>query len=355
MLKPLQFAALFALLFAITALVTGCPTPGTTCDENSVIVQNESGMAATISFEPRAAAGSTMGPTVTEMLADDTVLGTTVLLPAGSYRVRVVTTDTNTVIYDSNIMGNHLIVEGCSTTALVSIPSPEPQPMCVAGGTIGPWSRIDLRPIELSAGGTRPQVCIGSNIYAEARDACGNLVSTVNEPAIWLRSNGSDTTLMAGLSAEDVNFHNGIASVRVNATRTAATSIAASGGGFVSSVTNLTFSEDPVILYVLPDPVRFAGTDVFFCLGVRTGVPTVRVITASGCGAPTAPALPITVRITAESGVFAPTELNLTPENSGNASFFLPFVPGGVTTDTFSASGGGLMSPPLSVIYDRGC
>lgn len=337
------------LLAALAFALTGCPDTGRDCDKGQVLVQNESGGGVEVTFEPISMSMDAHG-SVSVSLSDDPVIGEVVELEEGSYRVWAVMEGTDTVVYDSGLRGSSLTISGCGDLATVTIPRPEPEAECVAGGRLGPWATITPQPLT----DMHPLQCSHSQIVMEARDRCGNLLP-VDAIAAWARPAGPATLDDSGPAS---HFISGRATATLYSPSPTVANVTVTAEGLTSPVVQVGFvpSLDPVIVYLQPSFVRSVASDyVILCVGGYPTPPRVEAIVANNCGSPIVPTAPLTVTVRSAESIFPPTEVLLTHENGGRAGFPYPNPPASLATDTLTAEAPGVISPPLNMAFDRDC
>ena len=272
-----------------------------------------------------------------------------------SYRVRAVSTDTNTVLYDSQLVGSTLVLEGCSDSAVVNVPAPAPQAECVAGGQHGPWTRIDLA---TPTSGVLP-ACVSGELVMEARDACGNFLSEINSPASWLNSDPTALSLFPAIGFTDLDFHAGYAKVRFVSNNSIQPTLTVVAGGLVSPSARLTIERSNTLshLQIVPYTILAVGPDYgILCVGGYPNPPYVEVQAVTACSDLFVPSEPIQVFLKSSEGLFPAVELSLTAANNGRATYTLPTIPTALEEDTFQANGAdGLLSAPIRLLFERDC
>jgi hypothetical protein len=182
MMTPFR-SLLLGLTLSSSLLLAACQREDTPvdCSQGSFYAINDSGIPVTLSLTPT----DGMGATLSFELDSTTTIEEPLSAPAGTYRVQALEAGTSTVLFDSELSGETLTVDGCEGPSLVTIPMPAPTPECEPMGRHGPWTRITFA----STPGNSPEVCTDYELRAEARDACGNLLTEVNEPVIWHLAN----------------------------------------------------------------------------------------------------------------------------------------------------------------------
>jgi hypothetical protein len=353
------------LTLASSVLLTACQREDAApdCSQGSFYVLNDSGLAVTLSLTPTSGMGAALSFEVDSTQTIEEPLSA----PAGEYRVQAIETGTSTVLFDSDLSGETLTVDGCEGPSFVAVPMPAPTPECEPMGRHGAWTRISFS----SAADVSPEVCTDFTLRAEARDDCGNLLTEVNEPALWQLALESPSVRLVPTSVETVDrsprFVNGVATATVHSNEAQSVQLTVTGGGIISPVRNLAFGSIPRLLQTLLVPANFdisTGTALVVCTaedldGTAQNL-FLRVILYDACTEPTLASNDLTVTIGSGRGLFAPVTLTLpmgTPWVTSDPLLFLSgSAPRNVTdTLTTTLSDDQIMSWPLNVRYDPTC